>query len=1226
MDVHQNLGPEAAQKMLMGRVIVEESITKTVVDVLPNENPKPRKKKFKEVAQTTVFSDDLFLEEYSSAVQQADSSMRHGDSTLGDDTLRAGAQGRPDPYEIPESPDRGRGVRTPRGLVDGAARGALVNDTLPVDRDAPTLAPHETGFTPARVSHRDAIPDQPPATFPPFEDLDAGTRRALSRFKVTPPLHEIKHSLRTISLSKKPEHDTDDSLAQFKRRYGQQMHVFEYAFRVPGTDATHVVQWDAKSGYVRLSSLYFVTPKTREEVGLKSTVERRVTTRLFKFFTEPNANLKKVALSFLENTRVSDDGKAGGLWLPWECARALAVNFCVEFAEALVPVFGKEFPGICVGVDAEGFGQWRMDGRIVRGAIEEACGGEVTAEDRQQGGYEEAPSDFTQLFPSRVVPKEKFVSKTRPVVVQKTLDELLGGSPAKPVVQNPEKSPSRYKGKGRVVPSETPEAEEHSTGYTFDNTSFGASLNPADYAHTPGAHFGARSKQIPVLAGSREESYDDSYEKSGSVEVENDVEEDEDDEDDGSQEVDLFNPGRWPHPSSSNKTGTVVEKQPVELVLSAEVDTVDNESEVDLVSMPPPLPTKNPLLDAEPDHEVDDAEDTPRPQDELSAQNDGVPESLHDQEVVEDAQILYPKLQNAEDASADSSAPSQQLSNTPQATSSTDKTSPDAHHHAKQDAAAKQRNRAEQESRRDAEKVRTRLALTAKVAQEERDAQRAARAEQRHNGRAEVHAADKAAEDAAAEARRAADEAARDAVAAEKLAASKAAMRAAREKWRVAEAAKARAAIEEAELRQRQLAVDDEHGHAREDDKDRGVSDDAGSSQEVQDAILDEGQRHNVTLETEAGQVLDVQDQSRTFDDQESSLEDENQALDQYEEASLMPGTPGPLATTVPPIHLAQSTPKTTTKRPASAPTGPLSKLHWSRDHWRLLKQIWADYYAHRPREADIPASVWDSHWLGKVIWGTPEAGNIDTEIRPYQIDIVRMMREEVGVLDAPVYDDHGELCREVTVKDCNRAGVWDLSEYRVLRRLTAAMGVELRRKVEEERGEGAWLEMCWRKREELEREARMTKEEVLKAIPEDELRAMEAEEIARQEARIRYREEKILRERRELEERKRVLEQKAAREKQRREAEQLEMERVDAQRLTAEVRRRKNERVQQWSKEHYPPPPDDQAVDAGNPGPGDKRRRKRNRNAGDTDADQDNKKRKTQDGSGQGKTDCIVM
>ncbi|OCT47232.1 hypothetical protein CLCR_02262 [Cladophialophora carrionii] len=57
---------------------------------------------------------------------------------------------------------------------------------------------------------------------------------------------------------------------------------------------------------------------------------------------------------------------AQGYWIPYEAAKAVAATFCWHIRYALTPVFGKDFPSICLPPNNENFGSMQIDPEITK--------------------------------------------------------------------------------------------------------------------------------------------------------------------------------------------------------------------------------------------------------------------------------------------------------------------------------------------------------------------------------------------------------------------------------------------------------------------------------------------------------------------------------------------------------------------------------------------------------------------------------------------------------------------------------------------------------------------------------------------------------------------------------------------------------------------------------------------------------------------------------------------
>lgn len=62
-----------------------------------------------------------------------------------------------------------------------------------------------------------------------------------------------------------------------------------------------------------------------------------------------------------------------GYWMPYEAAKAVAATFCWKIRHALTPLFGLDFPSMCIHPQDRGrFGRMVIDPAIVRKATETA--------------------------------------------------------------------------------------------------------------------------------------------------------------------------------------------------------------------------------------------------------------------------------------------------------------------------------------------------------------------------------------------------------------------------------------------------------------------------------------------------------------------------------------------------------------------------------------------------------------------------------------------------------------------------------------------------------------------------------------------------------------------------------------------------------------------------------------------------------------------------------------
>lgn len=74
-----------------------------------------------------------------------------------------------------------------------------------------------------------------------------------------------------------------------------------------------------------------------------------------------NLGLKEISRSITGGALV-----AQGYWIPHAAAKAIAATFCYDIRYALTPVFGHDFPDICIKPGEEGFGDMTIDPAITK--------------------------------------------------------------------------------------------------------------------------------------------------------------------------------------------------------------------------------------------------------------------------------------------------------------------------------------------------------------------------------------------------------------------------------------------------------------------------------------------------------------------------------------------------------------------------------------------------------------------------------------------------------------------------------------------------------------------------------------------------------------------------------------------------------------------------------------------------------------------------------------------
>ncbi|KEF52277.1 uncharacterized protein A1O9_11517 [Exophiala aquamarina CBS 119918] len=128
--------------------------------------------------------------------------------------------------------------------------------------------------------------------------------------------------------------------------------VFQYEFKLPGEGPTYTMIWDYNIGIVRTTPLFKCGQYSK-------TTPAKMLAR--------NEGLKEICHSITGGALV-----AQGYWIPYEAAKAVAATFCWNIRYALTPVFGKDFPELCIPPDSEDFGNMQIDPAITKKCAEQA--------------------------------------------------------------------------------------------------------------------------------------------------------------------------------------------------------------------------------------------------------------------------------------------------------------------------------------------------------------------------------------------------------------------------------------------------------------------------------------------------------------------------------------------------------------------------------------------------------------------------------------------------------------------------------------------------------------------------------------------------------------------------------------------------------------------------------------------------------------------------------------
>ncbi|KAK0645656.1 hypothetical protein B0T16DRAFT_457665 [Cercophora newfieldiana] len=180
--------------------------------------------------------------------------------------------------------------------------------------------------------------------FPPFEDVDEHSVREVRRFQVH-SFGSIRGTCRRIPYN--------SGKKEFTQKTGREsFEVFQYEFKLPGEEGIHIVMWDYHIGLVRMTPFFkcckYSKTTPAKMLGL-------------------NPGLKEITHSITGGSI-----KAQGYWMPYHCAKAVCATFCHHIAGALIPLFGPDFPSLCVPRDSPRYGHMVIDPAITEASAREA--------------------------------------------------------------------------------------------------------------------------------------------------------------------------------------------------------------------------------------------------------------------------------------------------------------------------------------------------------------------------------------------------------------------------------------------------------------------------------------------------------------------------------------------------------------------------------------------------------------------------------------------------------------------------------------------------------------------------------------------------------------------------------------------------------------------------------------------------------------------------------------
>lgn len=126
------------------------------------------------------------------------------------------------------------------------------------------------------------------------------------------------------------------------------------------------VIWDYESGFVHLTGLWRAAlyeqalQRNRDGVvHVKPNAKADIVKLLESMPQALHLYIKRVRGGFL---------KIQGTWVPFHLCKRLATTFCYYIRWQLVPIFGADFPGLCLRPGDPGFGELRYDVGVTPGA------------------------------------------------------------------------------------------------------------------------------------------------------------------------------------------------------------------------------------------------------------------------------------------------------------------------------------------------------------------------------------------------------------------------------------------------------------------------------------------------------------------------------------------------------------------------------------------------------------------------------------------------------------------------------------------------------------------------------------------------------------------------------------------------------------------------------------------------------------------------------------------
>ncbi|KAJ5083025.1 hypothetical protein N7532_012068 [Penicillium argentinense] len=135
----------------------------------------------------------------------------------------------------------------------------------------------------------------------------------------------------------------------FEKRTGRdRLEVYQYKFQYGSGGEEWVMMWDYNIGLVRITHLF-------KALGFSKTTPAKV--------LHQNPGLREICHSITGGSIA-----AQGYWMPFEAAKALASRFCYPIRYALTPLFGADFPDLCLKKGDENFNNMTLEPSVIQKA------------------------------------------------------------------------------------------------------------------------------------------------------------------------------------------------------------------------------------------------------------------------------------------------------------------------------------------------------------------------------------------------------------------------------------------------------------------------------------------------------------------------------------------------------------------------------------------------------------------------------------------------------------------------------------------------------------------------------------------------------------------------------------------------------------------------------------------------------------------------------------------